>query len=110
MSHPRQSNFPQLLFDPLPHLRSLHAQLLTQRKRHIFEDRKRVEQRSALKEHRKPFPYIVQARARQARDFHIVNPYLTTIRLHEPDDVLEEHTLSRSTACLLYTSPSPRDS
>src|SRR5678815_2848099 len=34
----------------------------------------------------------------RARDFHIVNPYLTTIRLHEPDDVLEEHTLSRSTA------------
>src|SRR4029078_4760070 len=87
--HPRHPNVLRRLLDPSPHLRTLHAKLFPQREGDILEHRERVEQRGTLEEHRELFPHIVQARARQTRDFHIADPHFAAIRLQEPDHVLE---------------------
>ena len=96
--HPRQPHFFQLLLNPSLHLRALHPQFLPQRKRDVLKDRQRVEQRCPLKQHREPFPHIVKGCARKPGNLHVADPHLATIRLHEPDHVLEKHTLSLSAA------------
>src|SRR5437588_855868 len=92
--HAREYDRLQHLKDLPLDLRFFHYRLLPQGKGHVFKNVERVEQRRALEQHRKFLPHLVELARAQPGDIDLVHQHLATIRLQQPDHMLEQHTLA----------------
>ena len=70
--------------------------MLAQRHRHVLAHAHRIEQRRALEQHAEATADDVQLALAQPHDLFAVDLDRTRVRLHQPEDVLQEDALARA--------------